>query len=217
MTGAILGAGAFSGISGGGYPDGTVLYHSPSTFSGAWSVIIPAGVPFIWIEGWGGGGCGSLSGHGPDSWGNVAGPGGGGGGYFKTHVAVSAGIVIAGVIGAAGNYTTSPVPAGSTTVNANSSISLAAATGYGGGYGRFGGSPGSGGTATGGSLTNTSGHAGGLTNPWDGGGSGNGGGDQTIQGYPATLPGGGGPGGPSFGGSPVSGANGQIIVTVKTS
>lgn len=212
MTGAVLATlGASSSTP--TIPDGTVLFSTASTFSGGWSYTIPAGVSFIWIDGWGPGGApGTTS---ADKYGYFPGPGAGAGGYFRTHAAVVAGYVFSGVSGmpgtmsVGGSYTVSSP----TTLLANATAGSAAASANGGGNGQTGTGAGAGGTASGGSLTNTTGHAGGLVDTWDGGGAPPGLVDNTVQGATATFPGGGCPGGNNG----VTGANGQIIITAKSS
>jgi YD repeat-containing protein len=166
--------------------DGTVLVTQST--QGSFSFTIPAGVTFIDIEGWGGGG---------DAWYNELGELGGfevpgsGGGYFKKHISVTPGQVITGYVSSNGDATPTSIAA----------PALAAAAGLQEGEGSW---------ATGGDV-NTPGRAGGQGNWWNGGGAGNGGGDQTTFGASGTSPGGGGAA--RMGG----GAPGRIKITARTS
>jgi hypothetical protein len=224
MSGALLAFLNLSDIaSAAPVPDGTILFSSQ--VAGGQSYLIGPGINFVWIEGWGAGGVGGATPIGgrpgePSGLGVKNGGGGGGGGYFKTHVAVAEGDILFFVIGTGGFYVSAPVAGTATTLSADAGLSLAAATANPGGNGsRPGGVPtgGAAGTASGGSLANTSGTAGSVSSPTSGGGAANGGGDQTDAFSPATTPGGGGPGGTVDGDNPVDGANGQVIITCKTS
>lgn len=191
MAGALLAVASLTGGTSGSYPDGTVLFSQ--SVAGAWMFIIPAGVAFVWVIGTGPGGVGSVTGTGKTL---VAGPGGGAGGYFQTHSAVSVGNMLSGLVGVAGMQGGGgPVASSPTTLNAVAALSLLACNANGGGFGVYGVGPGAGGTAAGGTVANTTGHAGGRTNTWDGGGAPPGLADNTSAGTPATAPGGGSPGG----------------------
>ena len=208
MSGALV-ASAVSAASAGGtgpYPDDTLIF-SQST-PGAWSFPVPSGVAYVTVKGWAPGGAGSSTSSGKTI---VPGPGGGGGGEWITHTAIS-GQTLSGVIGTPGSPT-GPTAGTATTLAASSALSLAACTANPGGNGVYGTGPGAAGTASGGSVSNTSGHAGGLTNTWDGGGSPPGLVDNTAQSTPATPPGGGSPGGAVL----YSGANGRVEVYARTS
>jgi hypothetical protein len=209
MTGAMLATlGELSGAGGGGIPDGTIIYSTDS--ASLWSFTIPANVAYVQFNVWGPGGIGAVfvdrSGKAPIF---TAGPGAGAGGYGVTHLAVTEGMTFSGTNGAGATATTA---ATASVLNANSGASLAAITANPGANATTS-AAGAGGTSTGGSVSNTTGHAGGLVDYWDGGGSAPAFVDQTAQGTPATLPGGGSPGGfPQ-----PSGANGRIQIIARTS
>ena len=196
----LLTYGAASG--GGAPPSGTVLYVG--TAVGAWSFLIPIGVTSVYVEGWGGGGAGAPGSFTKSS--ETPGNGGGGGGYFrKNGISVTGGsTVLSGVIGMGGNA--SGGTGGGQTTDATDSC-----TAHGGAAGTASGA-GAGGTATGGSV-NTTGTNGGAVDVWDGGGSANGGVNQTAASMPGHAPGGGGAGGNGV--QPAgNGAGGQIRITV---
>lgn len=166
--------------------DGTVLFTRST--SGAFSFTVPAGVSFLDIEGWGGGG---------DAWYNDLGEFGGmynpgdGGGYFKKHIAVAPGDVIAGYIASGGGTEDTTVTSPGLVAHSGAPESF-------------------GGTATGGDI-NLQGRQGSLTNSWSGGGAANGGGDQTSPGGNGTAPGGGGAANTGLG------APGRITIKARTS
>lgn len=182
-------------------PVNTLIYSNATP--GPWSFTITFN-GFVEVEGWGGGGPGSLRSGGGDGF--KVGFGGGGGGYFKKHLAVTIGQVLSGVVGLPG-FGIGPGVGGPTT------LVSPGCTANGGGYALGAASEGLGGTATGGD-TNTTGNAGGLTHTWDGGSGANGGGDQIVQDGAGTQPGGGSAG--AEGTVNVPGA-GQINITSVTS
>ena len=196
--------GNFSGSAGGGGggpPSGTVLFVSGT--AGPWEFPIPVGVTSVFVEGQAAGGAGAKGSFAKS--GGIPGFGGGGGAYFKkTGIAVTGGsTVLTGVIGLGGNASggssgtsTTLVSPGCTANGGTAAIGLT--------------TEGAGGTASGGD-TNTTGHAGGLVDAWDGGGAPPTFIDQIAQQTPGTSPGGGGAGGTLGAGS---GANGQIRITV---
>ncbi len=215
MTGALAAATSVGAVGATGpFPDGTVIFQTPVGFSGAWQYQLPAGVAFFICNGTGGGGLGSETSSGKAP---VAGPGGAGAGYFSTHSACS-GQMLSGVVGAGATYNNgNPTIATKTTLSAVGAIGLAACQANPGTSGVASGTAGTGGTASGGTIANTTGHNGGLTNTWDGGGSGPAPVDQVMQGGAAQFPGGGAPGGISPTGFLASGAGGQIVIIAKTS
>ena len=153
---------------------------------------------FLIVGGGGKGGGGSINYYG----------GGAGGRSQKVTVAVVPGTtVITYTLGAHGAASTVTITGGAFTLTANPGADATTSA------------SGAGGTATGGS-TNTTGHAGGLTNSWDGGGSAPGFVDQTTNGQGGTAPGGGGAG--AYYDTPTSsfiaalGSGAQIIITART-
>ena len=188
-------------MGGGTLPDGTNLFTKST--SGAFSYTVVSNAPgFVDIIINGGGGSGGNKSA-------ADGRGAGGGGYSKKHFAVTPGVtVISGSVGGgAAGVTISPGQPGGATTVASPTM-----TASGGGAGAAG-APGAGGTASGGDV-NTTGRAGGLTNVWDGGGSGPSPVDQTTEGQPGNSPGCGGTG--QFGGTSGSGADGQVIINART-
>jgi len=166
--------------------DGTVLLNSSTP--GSFSYTVSGGVSYVDIEGWGGGANGTtISGL------NV---GGGGGGYFKKHIAVTQGQVIAGNIATGGG-------------SANTTVTSPALTAYTAPVPTLS-NGGVGGSAMGGDI-NTAGHYCCQVDAYDGGGAGNGGGNQTTANANGTTPGGGGAGSTGLG------ANGRITITARTS
>jgi len=165
--------------------DGTVLFNSAA--AGSFSYTVPGGVSYVDIEGWGGGANGTLiSGL------NV---GGGGGGYFKKHIAVTQGQVVAGNIAAGGGTANTTV-----TSPALIAYTAPAPTLQNGGVG---------GNAVGGDI-NTAGHNCCQVDIYDGGGAGNGGGNQTTANANGTTPGGGGAGSAGLS------ANGRVTITARS-
>lgn len=184
-------------------PDGNVLFDQ--TTAGSWTFTVPDGTPLVEIQIWGGGGAGGNSSGG--SKGSVnPGYGGGGGAYVAHKISVTVGQVLSGTVGTGGANGLNG------TATTCSSPSLSAAYGTAAVSNT---SQGVGGTASGGNVANTNGHNGGLTNVWDGGGAGNGGGDQTANANPGTQPGGGGSGG--YYGSPGAGASGRVRIVARSS
>lgn len=204
LIGSAGGAGA-----GPTFPDGTVMFVS--SVLGAFSFLIPAQAPgFVWIEGWAGGGCGSIT-FAKDS-GTEPSYGGAAGGYFKHHVAVTPGTtIITGTVGAGS------VP--SVSIAVGTFIPAYSLVANPGGDAQGGVAAGLGGTASGGSISNSTGHNGGRTNIWDGGGSAPGYVDITTAGAVPGVAGDGGPGGlgtlPSGQTGIQSGANGSVVITAK--
>lgn len=134
--------------------------------------------------------------------------GGGGGGFSqKLTIPVTPGVtVVTYTIRAQGSGSTSTCSVGAVSLTCNPGTSASGLT------------QGVGGTASGGD-TNTTGHNGGLTNTYDGGGCG-GGVDQTNFGQGGTTPGGGGSGMNYDSGTGVFtaaiGANARILITART-
>ena len=182
--------------------DGTVLFTDDNPGTNTWTA--PSNcTPHVWIEGWGagGGGISVVAGKGSSTYyGNSS------GGYFKHYVAVTPGVTsftyFVGTGGAAGSSSTDGGAGTATSVtspalNANGAglLSHSALT-----------TPGAPGTASGGSVANTTGNTGQSPTTATGKGSPNGGGD--VSAAVGSAPGGGGGG--------LAGANGRIQFTAKT-
>ena len=208
------------------------------TSSGSWTC--PAGITFVTVECWGGGGAGG----GVQTNGNVKASGGAGGAYAQKVIAVSSGTSYTYTVGLGGIGGSGDGPAGAnswfssnTTVlaaggqggGANNSTNpgLGTITGsigtiiYKGGDGGSGNSiPGAGGggagsSGNGGSAMTTSPYSGGIGTATGGGNGGNGL-VSNGDGLPGTSAGGGGSGASNTGNinrNGGSGANGQIVIT----
>ncbi|PNQ73821.1 hypothetical protein C1T31_05680 [Hanstruepera neustonica] len=194
----------------------TFTDNTPQAAAETWTV--PAGVSSITIECWGAGGAGGGS-----SSGSSGGSGGGGGGYTINTFTVTVGQVVTYRVGSGGAGASQAAGGAGTNTTVNAPFNLAANGGAGGGANM--GTPGAGGTATGGS-TNAVGQPGILGTTGNGGNGGdgaNGGaggaGATSGNGNPGLPPGGGGGGAIRQGGNRTggAGANGQIRITYTIS
>lgn len=215
--------GALSGATGGGSGSGTLAAGTQilatSTPGSAVVFTVPSNcTTHVDVELWGCGGDGNFTisggggGGGKGGGGTRTDYGGGAGGYCKM-----AGVVVTPgtstftytlrVHGAGTASTcTSTAFAGTMTSNAGTSATTSAV--------------GTGGSATGpGGATTTTGHAGGLVDLWDGGGTAPAFADQTTDGSGGTTPGGGGSGSYFDSGSSsyivAPGANAMIVITAR--